>query len=418
MEVPFESTISEDGAGLVVSWRGDSGHPRGDTLYCLVLSRRPRLLVSCGESSGDLYAAELVRALRDDGLDPDVFGLGGDRLAAQGAALHAHVRDLAVVGLVEVLGHLSRLKRLLATLLAEVDRQRPDAAVLVDYGGYNLRLAEALRTRDIPVVYYVSPQVWAWRRGRVRTIRRCVERMLVIFPFEQRFYEEAGVPVTFVGHPLVDLAPPPSDPAALRERLGFAATDPVVPILPGSRPGEVALNLPPLRGAVQRLAARRPDLRFAVAAPGTLPKPLAEEAWSGLPVSVHRDAARDLLALARVAIVASGTATVEAALLDAPMVVVYRVSWPSYLLGRPLVRVPHYAMANLIAQRRLVPELIQHRFTPGRVEAEVTALLDDPERERAMREGLAEVRARLGTPGASRRAAEAVREVLEMRAVG
>jgi lipid-A-disaccharide synthase len=371
------------------------------------------LLVSCGESSGDLYAAEVVRHLRARHPDLEVVGLGGDRVAAEGARLLAHVRELAVVGLVEVLGHLPRLRRILGSVLDEVDRAPPDAALLVDYGGFNLRLAKALHQRGIPVAYYVSPQVWAWRRGRVKAIRRYVRRMLVIFPFEEDFYREAGVPVSFVGHPLVDVVGPRSDPSEALERLGLDPERPVVPLLPGSRPNEVRLNLPPLLGATRGLARRRPDLQLAVAAPATLPRALAEDAWAGLPVRVFRDSSRDLLAVARAAIVASGTATVEAALLDAPMAVVYRVAWLSYLLGRPFVHVPHYAMVNLIAQRRIVPELIQHGFTAQRVEAAVMELLEDPERERRMRADLAEVRRRLGEPGASVRAAEAVSRLLE-----
>src|SRR6185436_7805885 len=229
-----------------------------------------RLLISSGETSGELYAAELVRELRllDPGLS--VFGLGGDRLAAEGASLVAHVRDLAVVGLLEVLSHLPRIKGIFDALVARAERERPDLAVLIDYPDFNLRLARALHARGIPVVYYVSPQVWAWRKGRIRTIRDTAQAMLVIFPFEESLYREAGVPVEFVGHPLVDLVKPAPDRAAFLGSLGLDAARPVVAVLPGSREREVAMNLPPLAGAVARLAAQDGGLQFVVAVAPTL----------------------------------------------------------------------------------------------------------------------------------------------------
>ena len=374
---------------------------------------RPRLLVSCGEPSGDLYGAELVRHLRKDLADLSVFGLGGEGLAARDASLVAHVRDLAVVGLLEVVGSLPRLRRVLRAVLEEVDRDRPDLAVLIDYSGFNLRLARALKRRNIPIVYYVSPQVWAWRRGRIRTIRETVERMLVLFPFEPAIYEAAGVPVTFVGHPLVDLVRPAPDRAGFLTSLDLDPGRPLVAVLPGSRAREIAFNLPPLAGAIARLARERPALQFALAvAPGVSADDLGCHLGT-LPVRLVREETHALLGAADVGLVASGTATVEAALLGTPMVVVYRVSWPSYVIGRPFVRVPHYAMVNLVAGRRIVTELIQRAFTPERVSAEALALLDDRERAARMRADLAEVRQRLGGGGASERAARIVKEMLE-----
>ena len=372
-----------------------------------------RLLVSCGEPSGDLYAAELVRHLRQARADLDVFGLGGDRLQDQGAALRAHVRELAVVGLFEVVSHLRRLRGVFRDLLAEVDRRPPAAAVLVDYAEFNLRLAAALRRRGIPVVYYVSPQVWAWRRGRLRDIRRSVSRMLVIFPFEEPLYREAGVPVRFVGHPLVDLVAPAPDRAAFLRPLGLDPDRPVLAVLPGSRAKEIAHNLPPIVAALRRIQAQRPRVQFLLAvAPSIEPASLAGR-FAGVPGRMVGGATHAVLGACDAAVVASGTATVEAALLGAPMVVVYRLSPLTYHLGRRLVRVPHYAMANLIAGRRLVPELIQSDFTPERVAEEALRLLEDAAFRDRMREGLAEVRHRLGGPGASARAAEEVRQVLD-----
>lgn len=371
----------------------------------------PRLLVSCGEPSGDLYAADLVRHLRGrTAVPPDVFGLGGDRLEAEGARLLAHVRDLAVVGLWEVVSHLPRFRRIFRGLLAEVDRERPDLAVLVDYPDFNLRVARALHRRRIPVVYYVSPQVWAWRPRRLRAIRDHVAHMIVIFPFEAKVYEDAGVPVTFVGHPLVDLVAPERDRNGFLASNGLDPTRPVIALLPGSRAKEIAHNLPPLAGAVRLLAQRRPDLQFlAAVAPSIDPRTLR----AALPPNVALVQGRTHAALsaANVAVVASGTATVEAALLGTPMVVVYRLSALTYHLGRRFVKVPHVAMANLIAQKGIVPELIQDEFTPERVADAVLPLLG-PAGD-AMREALAEVRRRLGAPGASGRAAEVVAGLLE-----
>jgi len=392
-----------------------SGH---SPLYCprvTTASRASsprRVLVSCGEPSGDLYAGDLVRHLRDQVGPLEVFGLGGDRLRAEGGRLLAHVSDLAVVGLLEVLRHLRHLRAVFRSVLEEVDRDMPAVAVLVDYADFNLRLARELKRRGVPVVYYVSPQVWAWRRGRVRAIRESVAQMIVIFPFEEPLYREAGVPVTFVGHPLVELARPATDRAAFLSAQGLDAARPVLAVLPGSRRQEVAHNLPPIAGALRRLRERRGDLQMALAVAPSLDPHLFDQELAGLPVARVEGHTHALLSAASAGIVASGTATVEAALMDLPMVVVYRVSPLTYTLGRPFVRVPHYAMANLLAGREVVQELIQGDFRPEAVTAEVLALLDDPGRREPVRQGLAEIRARLGPPGASARAAAVVARLL------
>lgn len=372
----------------------------------------PRLLISSGETSGDLYAAELVRHLRPLAEGLEVFGLGGDRLEAEGARLLAHARELAVVGLWEVVTHLRRIRRVFHRVLDEAERQRPDAAVLIDYPDFNLRLAAQLRARGIPVVYYVSPQVWAWRRGRLRAIRENVARMVVIFPFEEALYREAGVPVSFVGHPLVDLVRPEADPASVRASLGLDAGRPLVALLPGSRAQELAHHLPALAATVRRLRERRPDLQYALALAPSLDAARTAAAFGDLPVRIVSGRTHAVLSACTAAIVASGTATVEAALLRAPMVVVYRLSPLTYALGRRLVDVPHYAMVNLIAERRVVPEIIQREFTPERTSAEVLALLEDGVLRARMLADLDEVRRRLGAPGASARAAAEVAAIL------
>lgn len=371
-----------------------------------------RVLVSCGEPSGDLYAGDLVRHLQQRIGPVRVFGLGGDRLEAEGGRLLAHVRDLAVVGLLEVLRHLRHLRAVFRSILEEVERDPPAVAVLVDYADFNLRLARELKARGVPVVYYVSPQVWAWRRGRIRAIRERVTRMVVIFPFEEPLYREAGVPVTFVGHPLVDLARPAPDRAAFLAGQGLDPGRPVLAVLPGSRRQEVAHNLGPIAGALRLLQARRADLQLALAVAPSLDPGLLDAGLRGLPVTRVAGHTHALLGAASAGVVASGTATVEAALLGLPMVVVYRVSPLTYALGRPFVRVPHYAMANLIAGRGVVEELIQGAFRPEAVAREVLQLLEDPVRRDRVCEGLGQVRARLGPPGASARAADVVAQIL------
>jgi lipid-A-disaccharide synthase len=372
----------------------------------------PRVLIAAGEASGDLYAAELLRHLRLAEPDLVAVGLGGDRLQAEGAVLLAHIRDLAMVGLAEVLRHLRRLRGVFRAVLAEVDQRRPDVAVLLDYPDFNLRLARELHRRGIPVVYFVSPQIWAWRRGRIHAIRATVARMLVLFPFEEPLYRDAGVPVTFVGHPLVELVQPEVERATLLAELGLDAKNPLLAILPGSRPAEISHNLPVVAQALRRLQARRPDLQLVLALAPALDAGTLRPHLHGLDVRIVGERTHAIVSAADAAIVASGTATVETAILGTPMVVVYRLSWLTYMLGRPFVSVPHYAMVNLIAGRRVVPELMQGDFTAHNVEREVVRLLDDRDYTSHMRTELGAVRARLGGSGASGRAAAAVLEVL------
>ncbi len=367
----------------------------------------PRLLISCGEPSGEFYAAELVAELRKQHPDLEAVGLGGDRLAAEHVRLLAHLKDLAVVGLFEVLSHLRRIKTLFDSVVAEAARFRPDVAVLIDYPDFNLRLARELKKLGIPVVYYVSPQLWAWRRGRIKDVKRDVAKMLVIFPFEEQIYRDAGVPVTFVGHPLIDHVRPPADRAAIARKLGLEGDRPVIALLPGSRNKEVGFNLPPMMGAVRLLREKRPDLQFILAAAPHLRADALQEA-TRIGVIVKEGATRDVLSAARVAVVASGTATVETALTLTPMVVVYRLSALTYTLGKPLLSVSNYAMVNLIAGRVVVPELIQGDFTPSRVTEETLRVLDEDASRTEMLKNLEEVREKLGKGGATRRAADEV----------
>ncbi|HXW03990.1 MAG TPA: lipid-A-disaccharide synthase [Vicinamibacterales bacterium] len=374
-------------------------------------------MISCGEPSGDLYAGALTRELR--AIDPhvEVTGFGGDRLREAGASLSGDFRGLSVTGLLEVARVLPRTYAMLRRLAAEAAASRPDVFVAIDFPDFNFRLASAVRRLGIPVVYYISPQLWAWRAGRMKTMRRIADRVLVIFPFEEAIYRRAGVPVEWVGHPMLDVLPPTAPRAAFLRAHGLDPARPVVALLPGSRRNELHAILPGLVAAAGLVQARVPGVQFLLARAPHLPREVfAPLEMAGAPAIVQVDDGADaVLSAADVALLASGTVTVQAALHECPMVVVYRLSPVTYRLGRPFVRVDTFAMVNLVAGRRIVPELIQDEFTPTAVTAHAVELLERPDAAAAMRADLRAVRGMLGQPGASRRAAKAVLEVAGVR---
>lgn len=373
----------------------------------------PRLLVAAGEASGEQRAARLLTALAARRPDLASFGLGSDALAAAGVELVADSREISVVGISEALEILPRAAEILRRLVAEVERRRPAAALLVDFPDFNLRLARELAWRGIPVVYYVSPQVWAWRRGRVRTIADCVTRMLVLFEFEVPFYRAHGVPVVHVGHPLVDEIP--ALPQAWeRVRRGERPERFRLALLPGSRRSEVDALLPVLLAAARRISAELPLEVVVVEAPG-LSRAVLDRHLAGAGLEVRRVAERryEEVAGSHLALCASGTATLETGLLGTPMIVCYRLSPWTYALARALVRVPHVSLVNLVLGRRAVPELLQGRATPEGIASEALDLLRRRGAVEAMRADLGELRTRLGRGGASERAAAEVARVVE-----
>jgi len=378
------------------------------------VSRPLTIMISAGEASGDRLGAGLARALRALRPEARLLGMGGDDMAEAGVEIVQHASDVAVMGIVEVLGRLREIRAAMTRLEQTLERERPDVLVPVDFPDFNLRLATRARRRGVPVVYFVSPQVWAWRRGRVRQIRDLVRRMLVLFPFEAPFYEAAGVPVTFVGHPAAEPGSEPDvEPQELAKRIGFRTGSQVVALLPGSRLAEVEILLPLLVAAAEILRQERPGLEFLVPRARTLPEGLLEtvvrEAGLEPCVRVHAGDYPSILRVCSAGAVASGTATLDAALAGLPMVVVYRVRLVTYLLGRSLVRVDHIGLPNLVAGKRIVPELLQGECTPARIAHEVARYLDDGAYSGRVRGALAEVREKLGGPGAYERAA---REVL------
>ena len=376
-----------------------------------------KVMLSCGEPSGDLYAGALTTEIRR--LDPtaDVFGLGGEQLAASGGRLVRDFGGLAVTGLAEVVPALPRLWATYRRLVTTARAERPDVFVAIDYPGFNFRLGASVAELGIPVVYYISPQVWAWRRGRLRTMKRFVTRALVIFPFEEAIYREADIPVAFVGHPLLDLATPALGRDAFRQAYRLDPEAPTVAVLPGSRANELRMILPDLVGAVERIARAVPSVQFVIARAPNLPdalfEPLARltRVTSRVPCIVESQTDAVLVA-ADVVLTASGTATIQTAIHGRPMVVVYRLSPLTYWMGRRFVRVNAFGMVNLVAEKPIVPEFLQEAFTPEAVAGEAVRFLTDETHAATTRAELRTVREKLGGSGASRRAAEQVLDVV------
>jgi lipid-A-disaccharide synthase len=369
----------------------------------------PEILISAGEASSDMYAARLATALRAR-TGARLFGMGGKRMAEAGVELIADYHQVAVVGISEVLHKIPTVVGVQRKIASEAVRRRAALAILVDSPGTHLGVARRLKNKGIRVGYFIGPQVWAWRPGRVRVVKRLVERMVVIFPFEEAIYREAGVSVNFVGHPLVDVVKASMSRTEFAERHGLDAGRPIVTLLPGSRRSEIERHYPLIMEACERLsreAQTRGAIQFVLAAAPALETELfAPYAKPGVSVTRVEGATYDALSAADCAIVASGTATVEAALLGTPMVVVYRVSPTSAFVLKRMVRSPFIAMVNLIAGRRVVPELIQDQFTSEAVVEEVRKLLESPAARDEMKAGLAGVRTRLGPGGAIERAAD------------
>jgi lipid-A-disaccharide synthase len=333
-------------------------------------------------------------------------------MRAAGVEIVMDYSEVAVVGITEILKHLPSLLRAMNRLVAEAQQRKPALAILTDFPGFHLRLARKLQPYGIRNVYYICPQFWAWRPWRVNLIRRRFAKALCIFPFEKDFFSQARVPTEFIGHPLVGAVAPTKDRKQFCEQHGLVPSRAVVSLLPGSRSAELIHHLPVLQEACARINGKVPA-QFVVAAARPQDVELLTTGWpSGLCLRVVESETYDALAAADSAIVSSGTATIEAALLNTPMVVVYRVSPLTATLAKPLVRTPHFAMVNLIAQKRVVPELVQDDFTPQAVADETLRLLQDPNARNAQRAGLADVRTRLGPPGAVERAADEIVNLL------
>ena len=375
------------------------------------MARMP-VLISAGEASGDMYAARLAVALRQR-TDIDLFGMGGAKMREAGVDTIVDSAEVGVLGVVEIVRKLPALRRAWRRLISEIERRRPTLAILTDFPAFHLRLSRVLRRKHVRNVYFVCPQFWAWRPWRVRLVKRRFVRGLCIFPFEEDFYRKAGVQTDWIGHPLVDSVHASLTREAFAQRYGLNPKLPIVAVLPGSRPSELAHHMPLLVAAVAQMSSEgQRQFVFAVA-PGLTQAQLETHLGALAPsVMVVENATYELLGAADVAIVSSGTATIEAALLGAPMVVVYRVAPFTAWVVRHLARTRLFAMVNVLAGKEVVPELIQDAFTPIRVVRETERLLGSEQDRAAMRGELAKVREKLGPPGAIDRAADIIAEMI------
>jgi lipid-A-disaccharide synthase len=358
-----------------------------------------KILISAGEASGEMYGAQLIEALRRREPSLDFFGVGGDRMRAAGCDTVVDARDLSVVGITEILGHLPKIYGLFHKLIAEADKRKPDLAIVIDSPAFNWRVAREMKKRGVPVVYYVAPQFWAWRQGRVRLIRKYVDKALVIFPFEEKFYRDRGVDATFVGHPLANLPQPTIARGDYAQQFHVEPSKPWITLMPGSRAKEVRMNLPAILEAAATLGS---GYQFLLPVAPTLDRKLLQSFISSqTPSKIQITLVPESLPAlfhSRAGIIASGTATVEADMMHTPFVMVYRVSALTYLLGKSRVKVPYFAMVNLIAGEEVVPELVQSDFTAANVVCGIQQILPDgPVRER-MLQGLTKVRNELCGP--------------------
>ena len=370
------------------------------------------VLISAGEASGDMYAARLALALRER-VDVDLFGMGGPRMRDAGVDTVVDSADVGVLGVVEIVRKLPALRRAWKRLISAIDRRRPAIAILTDFPAFHLRLSRILRRKGVRNVYFVCPQFWAWRPWRVRLVKRRFVRGLCIFPFEEDFYRKAGVQTDWIGHPLVDAVHSPTTREAFALRYGLDPKLSIIAVLPGSRPSELAHHMPQLMAAIAQMNSTGQRQFVLATAPGLTQEQLKIHMGSLAPkITMVENATYELLAAADVAIVSSGTATIEAALIGVPMVVVYRVAPFTAWVVRHLAHTRVFAMVNVLAGKEIVPELIQDAFTPERVVRETERLLASPEARETMRRELGSVREMLGPPGAIERAADIIAEMI------
>ncbi|MBX2880270.1 MAG: lipid-A-disaccharide synthase [Granulosicoccus sp.] len=378
------------------------------------------IMVSAGEASGDAHAAHALQALSELGVAGNSFGMGAGALQQQGTELIVDCRDLAVIGFADVLKNYPRFIKRLRLLRRTLEQRHPDILLLVDYPDFNLKLAETAKALGIPVLFYISPKVWAWRSGRIQRIASLVTHMAVLFPFEVPIYEKAGVAVTYVGNPVVKDAVSEFDRDEACIHFGLSPRHKVIALLPGSRHGEIKRNLPIMIDTAQIIREQSDEIQFLLPIAPTLDESLLRSSTNQvLPDFVHltRGDSRDAMRAADAALVASGTATLETALIGTPMIVMYVINALNYAVMKRLIKIPDISLVNIVAKRRIVPEYLQHEAQAELIAADLLSLIHDADRRTQMQEDLTQVKLKMGDSGASRRVAELLISVAEQEQI-
>jgi len=381
------------------------------------MEKTKNILIVAGEASGDLHGSNLVKAIKD--IEPRInfFGLGGKRLKQAGVDLHFDLTEIAVVGIFEVLKNIKKFKSAFRCVLREIDRQRPDLAILIDYPGFNLRLAEELKKRSIPVIYYISPQVWAWGKGRIKKIKRLVLRIIVVFKFEEELYIKHNIPVSFVGHPLLDIVKSKTSKEEFLSRIGLDTKNLTFSLLPGSREKEVKALLPIMLKTSELIYKEVPNSQFLILRSPTTKEDIFNDIVSRFQVPVKQvtDMTYDGLNASDFALVASGTATLEAAILGVPMVILYKVSFLTWVYLKTAIKIPCIGLVNVIKQKKIIEEFIQYNARPKKISRYIISTIKDKDKINNIKQGLSEVTRLIGEKGANLRAAKVILDLLNKK---
>lgn len=369
-----------------------------------------KILIIAGEASGDLYGAQLIHSLKKLQSDIKFFGLGGKKMEQAGCELIYDIVELAVVGFIEVLKNLRTFKEIYAKMLILLEERRPDAVVLIDYPGFNLRFARLAKEKAIPVIYYISPQVWAWGRSRVNLIKKYVDKLIVIFRFEEEFYRKEGIEAVFVGHPLLDIVKPTMKESEVKKLFGLSQEKKTIAIMPGSREKEISRHLPIMARSVNLISKRLPNIQVVMVKAPEISNDIFQR-WKKnlkIPSVIIEGKNYDALNISDLVLVASGTATVETAVMQKPMVIVYKLSTLSYLFLAPQIKLPYIGMVNIIAKKKIVPEAVQRLCNAKNISRLALEILENPKIREEIEEGLTLVKRSLGQPGPSDRAAKII----------
>lgn len=371
-------------------------------------------MIIAGETSGDLQAASLIKSLKLLNPDIEIFGMGGKKMRAEGAEIIYDITGLAIIGFFEVLKHLNTFKKIFEKLKALLETRKPDAVILIDYPGFNLRFAKAAKEKDIPVIYYISPQVWAWGENRIHEIKKYVDKMIVIFGFEENLYKEAGVKVNFVGHPFLDIVKPARKKEETIKTCHLKHDSIKIALMPGSRKKEIEKHLPAMLKACEIIKNKIPNAEFIISRLKELDHNLYNKIIYRSKIKPHSldNSPYEVMDIADLVIVSSGSATLEVAIMEKPMVIVYKTSFLTWLLARNLIKIPDIGLVNIVARERIVPELVQFEVTQKNIAGATLEILTNHKRIHEIKENLRKVKSKLGEPGASSRAAHVIHKYI------